>query len=102
MPQSLVEEDMTIFHQQEAALTLIFRMGQMVTFKENESALSWLRNTLGSKPQPELCEAPKNLAVGTSDPIIWSLPSWRQCLLPSNGLYRKEPSCAMGVKTLGN
>lgn len=71
---SLVEEDVKMFHQQEAALTLILRMGQMVTFRENELASSWLRNTLGSKPQPGPCEALKTPVLGPSDPFLWSPP----------------------------
>lgn len=35
---SLVAAHVRLFHQQEAALALIFRMGQMVTFRESESA----------------------------------------------------------------
>lgn len=38
LAESSVEADGRLFHQQEVALTLIFRMGQMVTFRESESA----------------------------------------------------------------
>lgn len=73
----------------------------MVTFRESEPASSWLRSTQGSKPQPGLCEL-KSLNMETSSPFLQSLPTWMHSQLPPVGFLREKPSCAIGMKLLGN